>query len=204
MKETIKNIIFDWGGVLIDLDMANCIKAFDEIGISDFRHLLTNAEESGIFKAYELGNCTTEEFRDGIRKLANRPISDTEIDYVWNAMVKTIPDEKLQLLCELKKKYAVYLLSNTNQLHWEYASNRVFRYEGMKRDDFFDKIFLSFQMHLAKPNPEIFAKALDEANIKPEETLFIDDSLANCEAAASVNLNTAHYIIGTDLRNILP
>lgn len=204
MKGTIKNIIFDWGGVLIDLDMPNCVKAFNEIGITDFKHLLTTAEESGIFKSYELGNCTTEEFREGIRELANRTLNDDEIDYVWNAMVKTVPEEKLQLLCELKEKYAVYLLSNTNQLHWDYASSRVFRYNGLEKDDFFNQIFLSFEMHLAKPNPKIFSFALEEANLLPEETLFIDDSLLNCQAAASVGLRTAHYIIGTDLRTILP
>lgn len=204
MKAKIKNIIFDWGGVLIDLDMENCIKAFNEIGISDFHRLITGAEEAGIFKAYELGNCTTDEFREGIRTLANRTITDTEIDYVWNAMVKSIPTEKLHLLSELRNRYSIFLLSNTNELHWEHASEKAFHYEGLERDDFFKGIFLSFQMHLAKPDPEIFRTAIREAGLNPEETLFIDDSLANCEAAASVNLQTAHYIPGTDLKAILP
>ena len=204
MKATIKNIIFDWGGVLIDLDMDNCVKAFNEIGINNFQHLITSAEDTGIFKSYELGNCTTEEFRKGIRELADRAITDAEIDYVWNAMVKTVPTEKLRLLSELRNDYSIFLLSNTNELHWKHASTTAFQYQGLERDDFFKAIFLSFQMHLAKPDPEIFRTAIREANLIPEETLVIDDSLANCKAAASVNLHTAHYIPGTDLRAILP
>ena len=204
MERNIKNIIFDWGGVLIDLDMDGCVKAFDEIGIKDLYHLLTKAEEANIFKTYELGNCTTEEFHKEIRKIANQPISNEQIDYVWNAMVKTVPEDKLRLLAELRKQYSIYLLSNTNKLHWEYASAKVFRYGNLERDDFFKKVFLSYQMHLAKPDPEIFRTALREANLNPEETLFIDDSLVNCEAAASVHLQTAHYIPGTDLKSVLP
>ena len=204
MGKTIKNIIFDWGGVLIDLDMDGCIKAFDEIGIKDFYQLLTSAEEAGIFKTYELGNCTTAEFREGIRKIADQPISDEQIDHVWNAMVKTVPEEKLRLLAELREHYSLYLLSNTNELHWEHASSRVFRYGNLERDDFFKGVFLSHLMHLAKPDTEIFRTALREANLDPEETLFIDDSLVNCKAAASVHIQTAHYIPGTDLKSVLP
>lgn len=199
----IKNIIFDWGGVLIDLDMKGCIKAFEEIGIHDFYQLITGAEETGIFKTYELGNCTTSEFHEAVRNLANRPLTDEDIDHVWNAMVKSVPEEKLQLLAELKEQYAVYLLSNTNELHWEYASDKVFQYKGMKREDFFKETFLSFRMHLAKPDTEIFRTALQEANLNPGETLFIDDSPINCEAASAVQLQTLHYIPGTDLRTVL-
>lgn len=204
MEATIKNIIFDWGGVLIDLNMGNCMKAFDEIGVSDFAQLIRGAEECGIFKSYELGNCTTDEFREGIRKLSNRDITDQKIDSIWNSMIETIPEEKLKLLAELRKHYSIYLLSNTNELHWEYASSKVFQYQELKRDDFFKRIFLSFRMHLAKPNPDIFRVALEEAGLKAEETLFIDDSLINCQAAASINLQIAHYIPGTDLKAVLP
>ena len=204
MKTKIKNIIFDWGGVLIDLDFNSCIKSLDNIGIKDFYRLITHTEETSIFKTYELGNCTTAEFHDKIRKLATQPISDEQIDQVWNSMLKSIPVEKLHLLAELRKQYSLYLLSNTNELHWEYASQKEFQYNGLERDDFFKGIFLSFKMHLAKPNPEIFRTVLLEANLCPEETLFIDDSKINCEAAASVHLQTAHYIPGTDLKTILP
>ena len=201
---TIKNIIFDWGGVLIDLDFERCLQAFKELGIEDLKYLLTGANECNLFKQYELGNCTTEEFREGVRQLAHRQLTDDEIDTVWNSMLKSVPQEKLQLLAELRHNYNIYLLSNTNELHWEHASSKVFRYEGLERDDFFKKIFLSNKMHLGKPDPKIFQVALTEAGLEAEETLFIDDSLPNCEAAASVGLHTSLYVPGTDLRSVFP
>ena len=206
----IKNIIFDWGGVLIDLDFDRCQQTFEELGVGNLRQLVTGADENNLFKKYELGLITTAEFREEIRQLACRqqnseaPLTDEAIDKVWNSMVKTVPVEKLQLLSELRKHYSVFLLSNTNELHWEHASARVFHYGNLERDDFFQKIFLSYEMHLAKPSPEIFQTALAEAGLRAEETLFIDDSLANCEAAASVGLQTAHYIPGTDLHLVVP
>ena len=201
---TIKNIIFDWGGVLIDLDFERCLQAFDDLGIGDLKHLLTGAAECSLFKDYEMGKCTTTEFREGVRQLANRSLTDAEIDAVWNSMVKNVPVEKLQLLYELRQQYNIYLLSNTNELHWEHASEKVFQYKELKRDNFFKRVFLSNEMHLAKPDPEIFRVALKEANLIAEETLFIDDSLVNCEAAASVGIHTSLYVPGTDLRSVMP
>ena len=203
-EREIKNIIFDWGGVLIDLDFEGCRKAFQELGVGDLKQLLTGADENNLFKKYELGIITTEEFREEIRRLAASTLTDEEIDKVWNSMVRTVPIEKLQILSELRKRYSVFLLSNTNDLHWEYASARVFHFGNLERDDFFQQIFLSQRMHLAKPNPAIFRSALEEAGIHAEETLFIDDSIINCEAAASVGLKAAHYIPGTDLNLVLP
>ena len=216
----IKNIIFDWGGVLIDLDFEGCRKAFMKLGVGDLRALLTGADEENLFKNYELGKISTDEFREEVRRLAmlsykdqtsssnnsatSVELSDDTIDEVWCSMVKTIPEDKLQLLAEFREQYNLYLLSNTNDLHWEFASQKVFRYGNLERDDFFKQIFLSQRMHLAKPDPEIFRVALAEAGLNPEETLFIDDAEANCKAAASVGLHTAHYLPGTDLRSALP
>lgn len=200
----IKNIIFDWGGVLIDLDFEGCRQAFEQLGVGNLKQLLIGTTENNLFKNYELGNITTAEFREGVRQLTSYSLTDDEIDSVWNSMVKTVPEEKLRLLIELRKKYSLFLLSNTNEMHWEHASSKVFRYDGLERDDFFKRVFLSNEMHLAKPNPEIFRVALHEAGLLPQETLFIDDSLANCQAAASVGLQTVHYIPGTDLKAVLP
>ena len=205
----IKNIIFDWGGVLIDLDFEGCRKAFEALGVGDLRKLLTDADENNLFKKYELGVMTTEAFRDEVRRLAalpqdSRELTDEEIDAVWFSMVKMIPEEKLQLLAELRKEYNLYLLSNTNALHWEQVASKVFHYGDLNYGDFFQRIFLSYQMHLAKPDPQIFRVALAEAGLVPEETLFIDDSESNCRAAASVGLHTAHYLPGSDLKSVLP
>lgn len=222
----IKNIIFDWGGVLIDLDFEGCCQAFQNLGVGDLKQMLTGAENNNLFKNYELGNITTEQFREEIRQLVKctqdcktedqstsstttnsgdaNILTDEKIDAVWLSMVKTIPEKKLKLLAELRKQYNLYLLSNTNDLHWEKISRKVFHYENLERDDFFKEIFLSNKMHLAKPDPEIFREVLTKAKLNPEETLFIDDAEVNCKAAATVGLHTAHYLPGSDLKSVLP
>lgn len=109
-----------------------------------------------------------------------------------------IPEYKLELLLTLRKKYRLYLLSNTNDLHWNVCIPK-FEYRGLRVGDFFTHVFLSYQMHQAKPDIVIFQTVLKEAKLLPEETLFIDDSLENCRAAASLGINVFHYVPGDDL-----
>ncbi|KAA6304048.1 HAD family phosphatase, partial [termite gut metagenome] len=101
-----------------------------------------------------------------------------------------IPVAKLDLLLKLRKKYAIYLVSNTNSIHWEWACRNAFPHKGFRVEDYFDKLFLSFEMHCAKPEIELFQRVLEETAIIPEETLFIDDAEANCKAAQSLGINT--------------
>lgn len=134
-----------------------------------------------------------------MRRRADKDISDAEIDRIWNTMIERIPEEKLELLCKLKDKYNLYILSNTNAIHWDNVAPEVFSYKGLGINDFFKKVFLSHEMHLAKPDTAIYLKALSDAGIKAEETMFIDDSKLNCDAAQSVGINAVHYIPGEDL-----
>lgn len=202
MNHSIRNIIFDWGGVLIDLDVEGCIHAFEQAGINNVRQLLTGSNEAGFFHTYECGDISTTEFRDAIRRLSGKELSDESIDHAWNRELLTIPEEKLGLLSRLSQKYNLYLLSNTNELHWEYGSAHAFRYGDRDMKTCFRQIFLSYRMHLAKPNPEIFRAALQEASLQPEETLFIDDNEINCQAAASTGIHAMHYLPGTDLARL--
>ena len=126
MNKQIKNIIFDWGGVLIDLNLEGCISAFEQAGAVNVRNLLTGTNELGFFRDYECGNISTPEFRAAIRKYISQPLTDEEIDRMWNMELLTIPEEKLHLLAELSKSYRLFLLSNTNELHWEYGSRQAF------------------------------------------------------------------------------
>lgn len=202
MNEQIKNIIFDWGGVLIDLNVEGCISAFEQAGAVNVRQLLTGTNELDFFRDYECGKISTPEFRDAIRKNIGKPLTDAEIDRMWNVELLTIPEEKLQLLVELSKHYRLFLLSNTNELHWEYGYKNAFCYNGKDYTTYFERIFLSYRMHLAKPDPAIFQQALQEASLQPAETLFIDDAAINCQTAASTGMHTVHYIPGTDLGNV--
>ena len=194
----LKNIIFDLGGVLLDLDINRCMTEFEKVGLHDIRRWMTGTNELGFLKEYERGDLTTPQFREKIREEAGRALSDKETDRVWNSMLKEIPEYKLELLLTLRKKYRLYLLSNTNDLHWNVCIPK-FEYRGLRVGDFFTHVFLSYQMHQAKPDIVIFQTVLKEAKLLPEETLFIDDSLGNCRAAASLGINVFHYVPGDDL-----
>ena len=199
MDSKIKNVIFDLGGVLINLDFDSCLNAFRTAGFTNIEEQIRQMQGNGVFSRFELGEISPEEFRDAIRKEADESLTDRKIDDMWNLMLLNIPREKLDLLLELRERYMVYLLSNTNQIHWDYAGEEMFNYRGFRADDFFEDTFLSFKMHLAKPDKAIYEKVMKEANILPEETFFIDDSETNCRAAAALGIQTHHYHIGEDL-----
>lgn len=194
----LKNIIFDLGGVLLDLDVPGCMNSLEKIGLNEVRRWMTGTNEKGFFNRYESGLLTTVQFREAIRQWTGRNLLDEDIDKAWNSMLRDIPEEKLDLLLSLKKNYKLFLLSNTNELHWQVCAAK-FVYKGMEVQDYFSHVFLSFQMHLVKPDKEIFRLVLEEGGLLAEETLFIDDSVENCQAAVSVGMNAVHYIPGDNL-----
>ena len=202
MDSNIRNIIFDWGGVLIDVSMSRFLENCAARGILFEDGEITSTHKAGFFLDYETGFLSNEELREEIRRRSSCHLSDSDIDGIWNTMRGSVPEEKLRLLDSLRGKYNLYLLSNTNPLHWESASPVVFSYNGLGVDDFFRKVFLSYEMHVAKPDSRIFTMALEEAGLRPEESLFIDDSLVNCRAAESVGMKAAHYVPGEDLASI--
>ena len=202
MDKNIKNIVFDLGGVLVDLDFKSAINGLQKAGFANVKEQLQAFDREGIFQKFELGEMTAEEFRSAIRENSTVTLTDEEVDALWNLMLLEIPREKLELILDLRGKYMVYLLSNTNSIHWNYVCKNAFNYRGFRVNDYFEKTFLSFEMHLAKPDKAIFEKMLEDANLLAEETLFIDDSEANCKAAAEVGIHTHHYHIGDDLSKI--
>lgn len=200
MDSKIKNIVFDLGGVLVNLDSENCLNAFRKAGIEDIEQQVWKAQEDDLFPRFERGEITAAAFRDAIRQQGGESLTDRKIDDLWNLMLVDIPREKLDLLLELRGRYMVYLLSNTNIIHWEYACENLFAYRGFRVEDFFEQTFLSFEMHLAKPDTRIYEQVLKEANLLAEETCFIDDSLANCEAAHALGIHAIHYCPGDNLK----
>lgn len=201
MDSKIKNIVFDLGGVLVNLDFDNCLNAFRKAGFQDIEKQVRQFEGEGLFSRFELGKIGPEEFREAVRKETGESLSDRKIDDMWNLMLLDIPREKLDLLLELREHYMVYLLSNTNRIHWDYACEQMFNYRSFRVNDFFEDTFLSFEMHLAKPDKGIYEQMMKEANILPEETFFIDDLEANCRAAAALGIQTRQYHIGENLRS---
>ncbi|MCD7899724.1 MAG: HAD family phosphatase [Bacteroides sp.] len=186
----IKNIIFDFGGVLIDLDRQRCIDNFKKLGLQNIDELIGNFAQQGIFMQLEKGLISSQQFRERVRELIGDNTTDDQIDAAWNSFLLQIPTYKLDALLELRKKYSLYLLSNTNAIHWEWSLKHVFPYKGYNETDYFRRIYLSYELKQVKPEPEIFKLMLDDAGIQPEESWFIDDSEANCRTAESLGIRS--------------
>jgi haloacid dehalogenase superfamily, subfamily IA, variant 3 with third motif having DD or ED len=190
MNNLIKNLIIDFGGVLVDLDRSRCIDSFKSIGVDCIEEMLNPYYQRGLLMKLENGDITTDEFHEELRMTIGKDITDRQIDDAWNSFLISVPPYKLDLLLKLRESYNVYLLSNTNQIHWEMSCERYFSYKSLRVEDFFEKIFLSYRLHQLKPSKEIFETVLTETGIRPEETFFIDDSPANCKVAESLGIHT--------------
>ena len=186
----ISTLIFDLGGVIVDLDLAKCIQNFKELGLENIEQYLSNFGQKDFFMQFEKGQIGIPAFRNEIRKLAGIELSDAQIDKAWCSFLTQIPVEKLHLLSELKKKYRLLLLSNTNPLHIETAVAAEFSKTGKTMQDFFDKCYLSYEMGMVKPDVEIFEALLTDAQVKAEECLFLDDGKKNIDTAAALGIQT--------------
>jgi putative hydrolase of the HAD superfamily len=197
--ENITTIIFDFGGVLINLNLNQCILNFKKLGLVNFEQYLSNFGQTGFFLQFEKGQISIQEFRNEIRKLCPNPLTDVQIDEAWCSFLCDIPNQKLEILSELKKNFKLLLLSNTNQLHIEISAAGEFGKVGKTITDFFDKCYLSYQMGMAKPDDEIFYSLLNDAKVTPEECLFLDDGIKNIEQAAKLGIQTYLVDINEDL-----
>lgn len=189
-RKGIKNIIFDFGGVLINLNRQRCIDSFKQLGLNQVEDLINPFAQQGIFMQLEKGLITPAVFRDKVREQLGKPVTDEQIDAAWNNFLVDLPVYKLEALLKLRERYLVYLLSNTNEIHWDWSRANVFPYKGFNEKDYFEEIFLSYEMKLVKPDVAIFEAVLESTGIQAGETLFIDDSEANCKAAESLGIST--------------
>jgi FMN phosphatase YigB (HAD superfamily) len=186
----ITTLIFDFGGVLINLDINQCIFNFKQLGLNNFEHYLNNFAQSGIFMKLEKGQIEAAEFRNEIRKLSPNPLTDAQIDEAWCSFLLEIPTAKLIMLLELRKKFRVILLSNTNIIHFPDSEKKLFLKTGKKMSGYFDKCYLSYEMKMAKPDKEIFENILAAENVQANECLFLDDGIKNTEQAQKLGFQT--------------
>lgn len=187
-KKQAPALLFDFGGVLVDLDKERCIRAFDAMGF-DIRPFLGTFRQAGVFSLLERGEISVAEFCAELRRLAKNPeLSDEAIVEAWRQYLLDVPTERLELLLKARKHYNIYILSNTNSIHWDMARDGYFRYKGLEVEDFFDGVFLSCELGVEKPDPEIFRKVAEGIGRPAEEILFFDDSEVNCEAARQCGL----------------
>ena len=186
-----KNIIFDLGNVLVKLNPEGCIGAFKAIGMGELVEQNPQSEGMKLMSKLGVGMITTEEFCEAARKLTGTDVKNEDIIAAANKMLVEIPDEKKERLLQLKKAgYRLFLLSNTIDIHWDYCVELLFPYQNHGVEDYFEQCFLSQRMHLAKPNARIYEEVIRQANIHPDETLFIDDLKENCEAAEKLGIHT--------------
>ena len=193
--DTIKNLLFDLGGVIMDIKRERCVEALTRLGVENADEMLGLYVQSGDFLRLENGSLSASEFRDSLRRQIKdgREVSDEEIDNALNAFLLGIPAHRLAALRQLRKGYKIYLLSNTNPIMFYSEIDRQFRQEGLTIGDYFDGQVVSFLAHSNKP----------DRGINPRETLFIDDSQHNLDAAAALGFATVLVPPGQEFEEIL-
>ena len=205
IPSNIKNIIFDFGAVIYDIDADRTIEAFKALHITKFdsfqTFLLSHTNEN-LFIDIETGKISPKEFRDAIRSWSDTNVTDKVIDLAWNAMLVGFVKERLDLLCELKSKYRTFLLSNTNIIHWEYFSKQLqaFGFSGLH--ELFEKDYYSHELGMRKPDMKIFKYVLTNSNIKAHETLFLDDNQMNIEAAKMLGIPSIQITKDLDILTV--
>ena len=200
--QRIKNIVFDLGGVIITLNHNEAIRRFKEIGFDRANEILDPCHQQGIFLELEEGKLSREEFYEALRKEAGKDISGEAIDYGWFGFLQETPEYKLEMLEQLKEHYNLYLLSNTNPVIMSWARTPAFSGKEKSLDDYFDKLYLSYEIGAIKPNRKIFDFLIEDANINPSETLFIDDGVANIEMGKACGMKTYLATNGEDFRHL--
>ena len=199
----IKNLLFDLGGVIMDIRRLNCVASFERLGMKDADSFLGEYSQKGPFLQLEEGAISEEEFRTAVRALIDGEVSDEQIDSAFCDFLVGIPKYRLEQLRQLKKSYNIYMLSNTNSIMWRSRIAEDFRQEGLEREDYFDGIVTSFEAQSIKPDAKIFHTVIEKLGIDPDETLFLDDSQKNLDAAAQLGFHTLLVTPGSEFFELL-
>jgi len=203
MNTKIKNIIFDLGGVILDIDETVVYKELEKMGINT-SELAHSKEFIEIMSKFDTGIYTAPTFRKKCKDLLGiEKMTDQKFDSIWNAMLLDIPRERVEAIEKVKKHYRIFLMSNTNEIHYDlYVRDLQLRFGYNEFDELFNKSYFSFAEHLEKPDPRFFELILDHEHLLPEETLFIDDTAANIKVAKSLGINTYHISREELVRNL--
>ncbi|MGG7663237.1 HAD family hydrolase [Dyadobacter sp. BHUBP1] len=193
-NDKIRNIIFDLGDVILNIDVPIASKSFAELSGREQHEILTIFKESEIFRQFETGLMDEPTFRNYVREILNFPdLSDEAIDTAWNSLLLDLPPERVELLKKLATKYRLFLLSNTSSIHITQVNKILEASTGVEKlEDLFETVFLSYEMGLMKPDPRIYQEVLNEAGLKAEETLFLDDNADNIRSASQLGIETIH------------
>lgn len=199
----IKNIIFDYGGVIINIDFNLTIDAFKKLGFENIEEEIFKAKGSDILLKMEQGLLSHDEFFEEIREISKLKLSNNEIRFAWNALLLDMPIKRIQVLERLKLNFRTFLLSNTNSIHYiQYREQLENMYGYSHFNLLFEKAWFSFELGLTKPNEDIFRFVINDAGIVPDQTLYIDDLITNVEAATQTGMRGYHLKPGEDIVNL--
>jgi HAD superfamily hydrolase (TIGR01509 family) len=200
LMAAVKNIIFDLGGVLLNLDVAQTRDAFIKLGLTQIDDLFRIGHAASFFREYEMGIISDEQFVEKARQLSLPNTTSDQVIEAWNVMLLDFPAERVELLNRLKNKYRLFLFSNTNAIHLQAFHKSYQAVYGTTMDELFEKAYYSHLIKLRKPDVEAYQYVVKDGNMNAAETLFIDDALVNVEGARLAGLQAIHL---TDGKTIL-
>lgn len=193
MNKQIKNIIFDLGGVLLNIDYNKTVHAFENLGITDFNSVYSQAKQSDLFDLFETGKITEKVFVAELKKQLPPHINHSEIIAAWNAMLLSLPEERIELLKKIRLNYNIVLLSNTNETHITAFEKIISSQNGLESlNPLFDKVYYSSRIQLRKPTAACFHFVLNDSNFNSNETLFFDDSIQHIEGSINAGIKALH------------
>jgi putative hydrolase of the HAD superfamily len=186
MTQNINTFIFDFGGVLLNLDMPNCLAAFKRLGCDTISGYIDHYKQKGLFLDFEEGKISTNDFFTELQKIVGLHASVEDLKQAYLSFLGDLPQYKLDLLLELRKKYKVYMLSNINAFIYEHCKRTYFEKDGKNINDYFDKVYLSYEIGVCKPDRRIFDYMVQDAELIPNHCFFIDDGEKNIETAKAL------------------
>ena len=186
----IKNIIFDLGGVIINLDVKKTISEFNRLSNVVFEDIYTSAQQIELFDLLDKGKISNEDFFNELKLKLEYKGNIENLENAWNAMILDIPEHRLDTLVEAKQNYTTFLLSNTNEPHIKNFESDLYSVHGVKHfEDYFDKLYYSCRIGMRKPDTEIFEYVLSKNKLIATETVFIDDSIQHIKGAGECGIN---------------
>ncbi|NEN24788.1 HAD family phosphatase [Cryomorpha ignava] len=202
-QEKIKNIIFDLGGVLLNIDYDKTVEAFRALGMADPEQAFSKEVQAGFFQEFEKGFISETVFVSEINK-EFKDASPQEIMDAWCALLGDFPNQRFEYLKKLSKSYRLFLLSNTNIIHLKAFEKIIDKAIGWNNFLLlFEGIGYSHELNMRKPNADIFMKMMDKYNLQPAETCFIDDTDVHVATANSLGITAFHLTNGKEIWDIL-
>jgi len=200
--QTIKKIIFDLGGVLLNIDPPLTGKKLEAMGVANMREVHEKLMASGLYARFDSGKITAARFREEVRSACALPLTDEQVDEAWNALLLDFPAHRVEMLRQLQGNYDLFLLSNTNIIHFQSYTESFRQIYQEEMSSFFRQLFLSYELGDHKPDHAIYKKVLHYDGFVPGETLFIDDSLPNARAAVECGMQAIHLAAGMEVTGL--